>query len=113
MIFFHFFHRNFLDKSKVQRIKDKSGAPADLLDLYDQEKPTTIDVFSERWDFASHMDFFIPACARSAYTVSLGNTQSKTNVKANASRKSDAAEMHEIERIDPDPVSDSLQFIYK
>lgn len=101
-IIFNF--RNFLDKNKVERIKDKSGAPADLLDLYDNNKPTKIDLFSDRWDFAEHMDFFIPACARTAYTVSLGNKQSKTNIKKSISREL-YDEMLDVELNDPDPVS--------
>lgn len=103
--FIKFNFRNFLDKNKVERIKDKSGAPADLLDLYDSEKPTKIDLFSDRWDFAEHMDFFIPACARTAYTVSLGNKQSKTNIKPATILASYYDEMLDVELNDPDPVS--------
>lgn len=65
-------------------------------------------MYSDRWDFAEHMNFYIPACARSAYTVSLGNMQSKTNVKQSTSRKSDIDDMLEVEMFDPDPVSDLL-----
>lgn len=87
--FIIFNYRNFLDRNKVGRIKDKTGAPADLLDLYDSEKPTKIYLFNDRWDFAEHMDFFIPSCARNSYTVSMGNKQSKTNMKPTTSRKLD------------------------
>lgn len=96
-----------MDTSKVQRIKDKSGAPADLLDLYDSTKPIAIDLYNDRWDFAQHMDFFIPACARSAYTVSLGNKKAKTNLKASTSREL-YDEALDVELNDPDPVSISL-----
>lgn len=102
--------RHYLDNCKVERIKDKSGAPADLVDLYDSEKSTKFDLYSDRWDFAEHMDFFIPACARSAYTVSLGNKQAKTNLKPSTSREL-YQEALDVELNDPDPVSVHLLFI--
>ena len=100
IVFMYF--RNFCDKNKVERIKYKSGAPADLLDLYDSENPIAIDIYNDRWDFASHMAFYIPACARSAYTVSLGNKQSTTKTKPT---KSLDIEMLDVELNDPDLVS--------
>lgn len=66
----------------MKKIKDKSGAPADLLDFYDNDQPAKMDIYIDRWDYAQHMDFFIPACARAAYTVSLGDAKSTTNIKS-------------------------------
>lgn len=64
----------------MKKIRDKSGAPADLLDFYN-ENDVSFDIYQDRWQYASHMDFFIPACARSAYTISIGNSASVTNLK--------------------------------
>lgn len=96
----------------MKKIKDKSGAPADLLDLYDDEQSNEIDIYNDRWDFAEHMNFFIPACARTAYTVSLDDAKSttKTNSKS-AGEKSDSEyeamiqEAIDVEKNDPDLVS--------
>lgn len=100
------------------KIKYITGAPADLLELYDNEQATTVDIYNDRWEFAQHMDFFIPACARTAYTVSLGNAKSATNTKPKSnSEKIDSdydamlREAIDVESNDPDPVSFSIFFI--
>lgn len=63
----------------MKRMHDKSGAPADLIDLYSDD--SSFDVYQDRWEFADHMNFYIPACARSASTVSMGNASSSSNMK--------------------------------
>lgn len=75
----------------MKRIRDKSGAPADLLDYYQDDKPANLDIYMDRWDFAPYMSFFVPACARSSYNVSLGNAKSSTQVKPKRTRTDDVA----------------------
>lgn len=60
-----------MDKAKIKRIQEKSGAGAEECDT---DEPTkSYDLYAARWDFANHMNFYIPACARPAVTVSMGN----------------------------------------
>lgn len=70
--------RNFIDKAKVKRLREKSGASADDLE---NDESSTIDVYQSRWPFAEHMNFFIPACARSATRISMGNSTMTSNLK--------------------------------
>lgn len=72
----------YVDKSKVKKIADKSGAAAELLDLYTGDGSHKLDIYQDRWPFAEHMDFFIPACARTAHTVSIGDKKSATSLKS-------------------------------
>lgn len=71
-----------MDKSKVTKIIDKSGASADLLDLYSSDGSHRVDIYKDHWALAEHMNFFIPACARSAHTVSIGDKKTTTNLKS-------------------------------
>lgn len=98
-----------MDKSKVSRIKEKSGAPADLIDLYGDEEPANFDIYNDRWEYAKHMNFFMPACARSAYTVSIGNSTATTNIKQKKTLNEtqeigDGLSAFDIESFDPDEV---------
>lgn len=81
------FYRVYVDKAKVSKIKEKSGASADLTDLYSSDL-TSFDIYMDRWPLAEHMSFYIPACARTAHSVSLGNSKSETTLKANSSTTS-------------------------
>lgn len=63
----------------MKRYREKSGASADLVDMYTDD--STFDFYEDRWEFAEHMNFFIPASARKAYTVSMGNSASTSSVK--------------------------------
>lgn len=80
-------HSIYVDKSKVSKITDKSGAAADLLDLYTSDGTQSVDIYQDRWPYAEHMNFFIPACARSANTVSIGGKKTKTNLKSQLSKE--------------------------
>lgn len=58
------------------------------------------------------MNFYIPACAREAYTVSLGNAKSSTNTKPKSSGHASESdyetmlkEAQIVDILDPDPVS--------
>ncbi|XP_058818704.1 uncharacterized protein LOC131682979 [Topomyia yanbarensis] len=73
--------RVYLDRSKLEKISNKSGAPADLLDLYSADIQGKFDLYQSRWPFAEEMSFYIPSCARTAYTVSLGNSGANTRLK--------------------------------
>lgn len=76
-----FISRIYLDKSKVQKISDKSGAPADILELYQPDGSQKFDIYQERWPLAEAMSFFLPSCARSAYTISIGDRSATTKLK--------------------------------
>lgn len=65
----------------MAKIKEKSGAPADMMEFYKEDGSQSLDIFSDRWDLAEHMSFFIPACARTAKTVSIRNSNSTTNIQ--------------------------------
>lgn len=78
------FNRNFVDKSKVSKIEEKSGASADLLESYKDDGSQSFDIYDARWPLAEHMAFFLPACARTSYNVSLGNSSAATNLKSSS-----------------------------
>ncbi|XP_058832735.1 uncharacterized protein LOC131690762 [Topomyia yanbarensis] len=73
--------RIYLDKAKINKIADKSGAPADMLDLYQADGSQRFDIYQERWPLAEAMSFFLPSCARNAFTISIGDCNSKTTLK--------------------------------
>lgn len=74
-----FFQRIFIDKSKIKRFHEKSGAAADLSELYAEE--SSFDIYQDRWEFAEHMNFYIAASARNACTISVGNASSLSSLK--------------------------------
>ncbi|XP_062548658.1 uncharacterized protein LOC134213536 [Armigeres subalbatus] len=73
--------RIYLDKEKVRKISEKSGAPADMLDMYTEDGSQRFDIYQERWPLSDAMSFFLPSCARTAYTVSIGNRSAATALK--------------------------------
>lgn len=52
-----------------------------MMEFYKEDGSHSLDIFSERWDLAEHMSFFIPACLCTAKTVSIGNSNSATNIQ--------------------------------
>lgn len=78
--------------------------------MYSENEPVDFDIYQDRWEFAEHMNFFIPACARSAYGVSLGNSTSLTtlNKKRSATPSSSVAD----DENDLDDVRYRLRNIY-
>lgn len=86
-----------------ENTKSHSLAPADLLDFYENED-VKLDIYNDRWEFASHMDFYVPACARSAYTISMGDSKCATNIKQKEQQGGDLDLTSEIEAFDPDEV---------
>lgn len=98
------FNRNYVDKAKVKKIAEKSGAGAELLENFKEDGSQKFDVYQSRWQFAEHMAFYLPACVRQADTVSLGDSSAKTALK----RKHDATDTLQI---DPDGI-ELLEFAY-
>lgn len=76
-----FFFRNYIDTAKVKRFREKSGATAELYETYNKEPAEAFDLYNDRWDFAEHMQFFIPACVRNAHTITMGNATSTSNIQ--------------------------------
>lgn len=66
----------------MARIHEKSGEEADMMEYYKEDGSQSLDIFNDHWDLAEHMAFFIPACARKSTTVSIGNSNSTTNIQA-------------------------------
>lgn len=56
----------------MKRFREKSGASAE--DVDDGEDTAPYDLYKPRWEYAEHMNFYIPACARAASTISVGNS---------------------------------------
>lgn len=81
----------------MKRFREKSGASADLCDMYTED--STFDVYEDRWEFAEHMNFFIPATARKAFTVSMGNAASTSSVKRKRTDAPDCDDFEENVRI--------------
>lgn len=75
-------NRVYVDKNKVAKFQEISGSSADLLEQYKPDGSQSFDIYESRWQFADHMSFYLPACARSAFTVSIGNSSSETNLKS-------------------------------
>ncbi|XP_055308301.1 uncharacterized protein LOC129572380, partial [Sitodiplosis mosellana] len=99
--------RIYVDKNKVAKIREKSGAPSDLLDLYQSDGSQKFDVYESRWPFADHMAFFLPACARTAFTVSIGNSNSETNLKDPTNQSDGTFVYEEVEFLNTEDGSQS------
>lgn len=68
-------HSQFIDSQKTKRLKEKSGAALE----YAEEGEISVDIYKDSWPLAEHMMWFIPACARDADSVSLGDGESHSN----------------------------------
>lgn len=79
------------------------------MDFYNSDEPVTLDIYNDRWEYAQQMAFYIPAGARKAYTVSMGNKKSATNTKPSDMSESEYEtlmnEKMDVESFDPDSVS--------
>lgn len=54
--------------------------------MYSEESSQSFDIYQEKWEFADHMMFFFPACARSASTVAIGDSSSESNATRKRAR---------------------------
>lgn len=59
----------FIDAQKTKRFKEKSGEPLE----YREDIELNADIYKDSWPLAQHMTWYIPASARDADTVSIGD----------------------------------------